>query len=109
MDKYSYLSNAEPDYIENLYQEFKANPNAVDVEFKKFFEGFDFAQTNYNGNGAATISTNEFKVFRLIEAYRSKGHLVAHTNPLKPRKDRHANLELADFGLNEGDLDKKFV
>jgi len=49
MDKYSYLSNATPEYIENLYLDFKANPNSVDADFKKFFEGFDFAAASYNG------------------------------------------------------------
>lgn len=109
MDKYSYLSNATPEYIENLYLDFKANPNSVDVEFKKFFEGFDFATSTYNANGKSTnISFDEFKVFKLINDYRNKGHLIATTNPLKPRKDRKANLDLADFDLSEKDLEKHF-
>ena len=106
-NSYSFLSNATPQYIENLYREFKANPDAVDAEFKKFFEGFDFAIGNYVGKDAG-ISLDEIKVFRLIEAYRSKGHLIANTNPLKPRKDRHANLALDNFGLSEDDLLKMF-
>lgn len=109
MDKYSYLSNATPEYIENLYLDFKANPNSVDADFKKFFEGFDFASSSYNGNGKSTsVSLDEFKVYKLINDYRNKGHLIATTNPLKPRKDRKANLDLADFGLTEKDLDKRF-
>ncbi len=110
MDSYSFLSNATPEYIENLYRDFKSNPSSVDPEFKKFFEGFDFASISYNGNGkAAGVSTDEFKVFELINAYRNKGHLIANTNPLKPRKDRQADLDLASFGLSEKDLDRKFV
>lgn len=109
MDKYSYLSNATPEYIENLYLDFKANPNSVDADFKKFFEGFDFASSSYNGNGKSTsVSLDEFKVYKLINDYRNKGHLIATTNPLKPRKDRKANLDLADFGLTEKDLEKRF-
>jgi len=108
MDKYSYLANATPEYLENLYRDFKSKPDSVDPEFRKFFEGFDFAQLNYNGK-AATVSSDEWKVYSLIEAYRRKGHLIAHTNPLKPRKDRHANLQLENFGLSEKDLDRKFA
>lgn len=110
MDSYSYLSNATPEYLENLYNDFKTKPESVDAEFKKFFEGFDFAQINYKGksNGAG-LSLDELKVYRLIEAYRRKGHLVANTNPLKPRKDRVANLDLASFGLSDADLAKKFA
>ncbi|HWB62863.1 MAG TPA: hypothetical protein VG603_05075, partial [Chitinophagales bacterium] len=80
MDSYSYLANATPEYIENLYRDFKSSPNSVDVEFRKFFEGFDFAQQNYNGR-AASFSTDELKVYQLIDAYRRKGHLIARTNP----------------------------
>ncbi len=110
MDSYSFLSNATPEYIENLYRDFKTNPTVIDPEFRKFFEGFDFASISYNGNGKATgINADEFKVFELINAYRNKGHLIANTNPLKPRKDRKADLDLASFGLSEKDLDRKFV
>ena len=107
MDNYSYLSNATPEYLENLYQDFKTNPGSVDIEFKKFFEGFDFASQNYNGK-AIGVSADEFKVYALITAYRNKGHLRARTNPIRPRLDRHADLDLADFGLTEKDLDSKF-
>jgi 2-oxoglutarate dehydrogenase E1 component len=108
MDKYSYLANATPEYLENLYKEFRNKPDSIDPEFRKFFEGFDFAQLNYNGK-SATVSSDEWKVYGLIEGYRQKGHLIAHTNPLKPRIDRHANLELENFGLTEKDLDRKFA
>lgn len=109
MDKFSYISNAHPDYIENLYQDFKIDPKNVDEDFKKFFEGFEFASTNFNGklkDGGASV--DELKVLNLIHAYRNRGHLVANTNPLKPRKDRQANLNLEYFGLTEKDLDRKF-
>ncbi|MCX6199009.1 MAG: 2-oxoglutarate dehydrogenase E1 component [Bacteroidetes bacterium] len=108
MTSYSFLSNATPEYIENLYRDFKSNPDSVDIEFKKFFEGFDFASANTNGK-VVGVSLDEIKVFRLIEAYRVKGHLIARTNPLKPRKDRHANLAVENFGLSEKDLEKKFL
>lgn len=108
MDKYSYLSNATPEYLEGLYQDFKSNPTSVDPDFKKFFEGFDFATLNYNGK-SSSVSADEFKVYNLISAYRNRGHLIATTNPLRKRKDRKANLELEKFGLTDKDLTKKFV
>jgi len=108
MDKYSYLTNATPEYLENLYKDFKNNPDSVEADFKKFFEGFDFATLNYNGK-SQTFSSDEFKVYNLIDSYRRRGHLIANTNPLKPRKDRQAHLTLSEFGLTEKDLDKKFA
>ena len=107
MDKYTYLSNATPEYLENLYTDFKNKPESVDIEFRKFFEGFDFATLNYNGKSAG-VSADEFKVYNLINAYRAKGHLKATTNPIRARKDRHPDLDLSDFGLTDKDLGKKF-
>ena len=114
MDKFSYIANAEPAYIESLYHTYQSNPEGIDPEWKKFFEGFDFAQTNYSQNGKQEIAgtqqlAEEIKVYNLILAYREKGHLIAKTNPLKPRKDRNAQLKLEELGFTEADLPKKFV
>ncbi|HRG90080.1 MAG TPA: 2-oxoglutarate dehydrogenase E1 component, partial [Chitinophagales bacterium] len=107
MDNYSYLTNATPQFLENLYNDFKKDSTQVDPEFRKFFEGFDFATLNFSGK-QGSFSADEFKVYNLITAYRNKGHLIANTNPIKPRKNRNANLELEHFGLSDKDLDKKF-
>jgi 2-oxoglutarate dehydrogenase E1 component len=47
-------------------------------------------------------------VYRLILGYRNKGHLIAKTNPIRERKDRHANLDLHFFGLTEADLNSTY-
>src|ERR1700722_15813540 len=167
MKDFSFITNSHPSYIEGLYQDYVKNPDAVDPEFRKFFEGFDFAVTqgrsgSLNGtngatsppatgsngavtassNGAAAVSANgttmspgaggatspgggtytparmtttdgvdwkkELGAYRLILGYRNKGHLLAKTNPIRPRKDRGANLDLAFYGFTEEDLDKNF-
>ena len=36
-------------------------------------------------------------------------HLLSTTNPLKPRKDRRPQLDIADYSLEESDMDKSFV
>ena len=104
---FSYISNAHPDYIDSLYSDYLSNPDSIDKEWKKFFEGFDFALRNQNGK-TKDLSPKEFQVFYLINAYRRKGHLEAKTNPIRERIDRNANLDIEDFGLSESDLDKKF-
>ena len=111
MDKFSYIANAEPQYIENLYLNYKSDPSTIDKEWKKFFEGFDFAQQSFAANGhvGAVDTANlgfEFKVYSAILAYREKGHLISKTNPLKPRKDRNAQLNLSQLGFSESDLNK---
>lgn len=121
MKDFQYITNAHPGYIENVYKDFVANPESVDPEMRKFFEGFDFAVSSgaaANNTSASvaksdtTVITNldkEFAVFRLIQDYRKKAHLIADTNPLKPRKDRHANLHLSYFGLSEADMGTAFA
>jgi 2-oxoglutarate dehydrogenase E1 component len=108
MDQYSYIAHVHPNYIDSLYKEYKENPSNIDSEWQKFFEGFDFAVSEVSANGEATFSPKEFKVYNLIQAYRAKGHLISDTNPIKERKDRHANLDLQNLGLSEDDLDTKF-
>ncbi|MEI9933942.1 MAG: 2-oxoglutarate dehydrogenase E1 component [Ferruginibacter sp.] len=123
MKDFQYITNSHPDYIEGLYQDFVKNPESIDVDFRRFFEGFDFAVTNGKGytngnvngvatNGAAVVGSaqleKEFSVYQLIRAYRQKGHLIADTNPIRQRKDRHANLQLENFGLSDADLSIEF-
>lgn len=117
MKDFSYITSAHPSFVENMYKDFSKDPQSVDPEFRKFFEGFDFALSSgiSSGNGemhtesAGNVSEKEFAVYRLIQAYRKKGHLVANTNPIRPRKDRQANLELEHFGLSEADFETKFL
>src|SRR6201991_2118650 len=122
MKDLQYITNSSPAFIEGLYQDFVKDPQSVDPEFKKFFEGFDFAiNQGKNGNGQATISKEpafrtsdgvdwkkELGAYRLILGYRNKGHLLAKTNPIRPRKDRGANVDLPFYGFTEEDLDKTF-
>lgn len=132
MKDFSYITNSHPSYIESIYESYQQNPESVDPELKKFFEGFDFAYHKINENesavGGSTQPLNnnstpvapiavsgdvnlskEFAVYELIQNYRKKGHLEANTNPIRPRKDRGAFLSHTDFGLTDQDLNKKFA
>jgi 2-oxoglutarate dehydrogenase E1 component len=46
MKDFSYITNSSPAFIENLYQDYLKDPNSIDPDLKKFFEGFDFAISN---------------------------------------------------------------
>lgn len=120
MKDFQYITSSHPAYIEGLYNDFVKDPNSVDVDMRKFFEGFDFAVSHgaaapVNGTSAAPAASGtgnpldkEFGVYQLIQAYRKKGHLVAKTNPIRERKNRGANLELNFFGLGEADMATEF-
>lgn len=134
MDKYSYISNAHVAYIDELYQDYKRDPESVEASWKSFFDGFDFAITKFGEeeNGSAATGAvasapagnghlvtkgtimdveelpKEIKVRALIHAYRSRGHLKSKTNPVRERVDRKALIGIENFGLDEADLNTEF-
>ena len=118
MDKYSYISNADVGYLDQLYQNYKKDPTSVDATWQKFFEGYDFSQERYgdkaNGNGAPaataadSLSIKETQVRNLIFQYRSFGHLKSKTNPVRERRNHNVNLDHKSVGLTDADLDTEF-
>ncbi len=113
MSDFSFVANAHPAFIDSMYEKYQASPEQVEESWRAFFSGFDFAHANngHSSNGTATAapSVKEFQVFSLIKAFRNRGHLLSTTNPIRPRRDRHPNLNLEDFGLTEADMDTRFV
>lgn len=117
MKDFSFVTGPTPEYIESLYRDFAKDSTMVDPEWKKFFEGFDFAisnnMTGMPADGAKTSVSGsqlekELGVFELIRAYRKRGHLESTTNPIRARRDRHARLDLANFNLSEADMETVF-
>src|SRR5687768_12463513 len=111
MDKYSYISNADVGYLDQLYQNYKKEPSSVDPQWQKFFEGYDFSAQRFGENGHGTddpVSIKETQVRNLIFVYRSFGHLASKTNPVRERRDHHVQLDHKSVGLTDADLDKEF-
>ncbi|MDT8886925.1 2-oxoglutarate dehydrogenase E1 component [Aquirufa sp. LEPPI-3A] len=113
MDPFSYVANADTQVIADLYEAYKQDPNSVDSSWRDFFKGFDFSQTWLTdapvGNAADSAHVQkEMAVISLIKAFRSRGHLLSKTNPVRERKDRQPRLGLADYALSDADLDTVF-
>ncbi|MCO1580098.1 multifunctional oxoglutarate decarboxylase/oxoglutarate dehydrogenase thiamine pyrophosphate-binding subunit/dihydrolipoyllysine-residue succinyltransferase subunit [Crossiella sp. SN42] len=49
------------------------------------------------------------RVLELIDAFRSRGHLMADTDPLNYRQRRHPDLDVLSHGLTLWDLDREFA
>ena len=117
MDKFTYIANADPAVIDDLYQTWKQNPENTSADWNKFFEGFEFNQQFGEGKpagsdgpsiGGGGLNPKEIAVRNLIYAWRTHGHLQSKTNPVRQRRDHKARLALSDFGLSEADLGTVF-
>ena len=109
MDKVTYVGNADVNAIDHLYQSYLKDPESVDIGWKKFFEGFDFARMNYEDGGEIPENfQKEFKVINLINGYRTRGHLFTKTNPVRDRRQYEPTLAIANFGLEDADLSAVF-
>jgi 2-oxoglutarate dehydrogenase E1 component len=110
MNDYSYVFNAHPSFIESMYRQYEQDPSSVEDGWRTFFEGFEFAKGG-DSNGAApaggdveAFTTKEFGVLSIIHGFRTRGHLLATTNPIRKRRDRMPHLDLTDYGLSDADL-----
>ncbi|TAE85385.1 MAG: 2-oxoglutarate dehydrogenase E1 component [Bacteroidetes bacterium] len=112
MDKFSYISNADVNVIDDLYQQYLTDQDAVDFGWKKFFEGFELGQQKFNGNSKTTAlsgdALKEINVLNLIHGYRMRGHLFTKTNPVRERRKYEPTLNIQNFGLTPADLDTVF-
>ena len=110
MDKHSYLSNANGAVIEDLYNQYLINVNNVEEGWRKFFDGFEFARKNYeeSENEIPLNVQKEFKVLKMVDEYRSRGHLFTKTNPVRERRKYSPTLKYTNFGFEESDLTKVF-
>lgn len=123
-------------FVEELYALYQENPEKVDASWRAFFEtqrGLAAPAASYPMNGSArpvppargsdperktpvTASTQELttkvitraRVVQLVNAYRVRGHLFAHVDPLGVAPSAPPELDLANFELNATDLDKQF-
>ncbi|MGC6479334.1 MAG: 2-oxoglutarate dehydrogenase E1 component [Flavobacteriaceae bacterium] len=114
MEKYSFLNAAHTDYFAELYNQYLQHPDSVEPSWRAFFQGFDFGAEN----GVAELTAadtqipeqvrKEFQVVKLIDAYRSRGHLFTKTNPVRDRRKYSPTLDIENFGLNSADLQTVF-
>ena len=109
MESYTYTRAADPSYIESLYKAYKKDPKSLDESWQQFFSAYEFfLSQEKNTTLPSSTSSKEVSVRDLIQAYRSRGHLLSTTNPVRNRKDRKPRLSLEDFQLSKNDLSSSF-
>ncbi|MFN8326519.1 MAG: 2-oxoglutarate dehydrogenase E1 component [Flavobacteriaceae bacterium] len=125
MDRFSFLNAAHTQFFADLYEQYTQNPDSVEPSWRAFFQGFDFgletfseeqvlaqiSKTETNDQDCSLVSgklQKEFNVLRLIDGYRTRGHLFTKTNPVRDRRTYTPNLDLVNFDLSDADLDTVF-
>jgi 2-oxoglutarate dehydrogenase E1 component len=125
MDRFSFLNAAHTEFFAQLYDQYTENPDSVEPSWRGFFQGFDFGMTTYNDENPAVYAANaasgavdssliseklqkEFNVLKLIEGYRTRGHLFTKTNPVRDRRTYEPTLDITNFGLSTADLNTVF-
>ncbi len=116
MDKYSFLNAVHTNYLAELYDKYLESPDTIEPSWRAFFQGFDFGIESGSLEGlgiepdakANESILKEFRVIKLIDAYRTRGHLFTKTNPVRARRQYLPTLELENFGLSQQDLEAVF-
>lgn len=123
MDRFSFLNAAHTDFFAELYDQYLENPDSVEPSWRSFFQGFDFG-SSFSGqvdnaliaDAVSSVDVSqlseklqkEFNVLKLIDAYRTRGHLFTKTNPIRHRRTYSPTLDLQNYGLSEADLNTVF-
>lgn len=81
--------------VEDLYARYVKDPASVDPSWRYFFEGVDFSGLTTDSKKDAAL-----RIFRLIQAYRRRGHLLASFNPLESAPKIIKELELSAFQIS---------
>lgn len=130
-----YLSGGNAAYVEELYELYLHDPNAVPEEWRTKFQTLPAdgnaatdvshstirdhfvllaknqrrAQPVSAGSVSSEHEKKQVEVLRLIQAYRMRGHQAAQLDPLGLwQRPAPADLSINHYGLTNADLDTTF-
>ncbi|GAB3374700.1 2-oxoglutarate dehydrogenase E1 component [Azotobacter armeniacus] len=131
----AHLSGGNAAYVEELYELYLHDPNAVPEEWRNYFEKMpadagvstdvphapvrdQFVLLAKNQRRAQPVATSsvsteherkQVEVLRLIQAYRLRGHQAAQLDPLGLwQRTVPSDLSITHYGLTNADLDTIF-
>ncbi|ASL26837.1 2-oxoglutarate dehydrogenase E1 component [Azotobacter chroococcum] len=131
----AHLSGGNAAYVEELYELYLHDPNAVPEEWRTYFEKLpadagistdvphapvrdQFVLLAKNQRRAQPVATSsvstehekkQVEVLRLIQAYRTRGHQASQLDPLGLwERTAPSDLSITHYGLTNADLDTIF-
>lgn len=138
LEQSAFLYGGNGGFIENLYGRYLDNPDDVDESWRHYFDELGpetqqlFRQSkkaleqrpselrtatvnisddviDFDGERSKRLILDHLRVVMLIRAYRVRGHLLADLDPLQlSRNEAHPELDPANYGFGEEDLDREF-
>lgn len=105
---FTYMHLANIELIEHMHRQFLSDPDSLEPTWRFFFEGMEFA-TYQKFREAPAEAIADLRIYNLIDAYRTYGHLQAKCNPiaLHPPEPAH-ELLLSSLGFQENEVDREF-
>src|SRR5947209_1235185 len=106
----SFATRLNLDLLEENYDRWQKDPEALDSAWSAFFEGFELGNIEKkNGAAVATKAADVSlgtRVDGLVYTYSTLGHTIARLNPLADKQPENPLLNLREFGFSETDLDR---
>ncbi len=117
------LNGPNAAFIEDLYERYLRDPNAVAASWREYFQKIELVHTQMASPQAQPqsqsqsqslsqldeLSAKQAAVSRLIQVYLNRGHLIARLDPLgMEERVKPYVLELSYFGLAQTDLETEF-
>lgn len=104
--------------LEELYASWKKNPQSIEPSWRAFFEGFELGcqlQPTQKSKTATTTQPadkeywlKQARVYKMLFAYRIRGHMKADIDPLRLSPKDVEHLRLSHFQLTDADLNTRF-
>ena len=83
--------------------------NDLEIYFPPLRWSVDYNPSLLGGDRFAEQAEKQANVLQLINAYRTRGHLLADIDPLNMTPHQADDLELEYYGLTIWDLDREFI
>jgi len=129
MKPYDFATQANAEYVDQLFQQYRKDPGSVDPDWAKFFAGFDLGLISgrdgsvgaavgaavggavgsaVEGNWVAggVLPGHSMGIYDLVHSYRELGHCEASVDPLGNPRPPQPLLGLSEFGVSDVDLDQ---
>ena len=123
------LNSQSLDFVERLYADYVANPEAAPADWRTLFGRLGNGQpdsaavprlstpapsqaispSGVNGHAKSDdLAARQERVDQLVRNYRVRGHIISDIDPLDQMRPRPPELDPAYYGFTEADYDRVF-